>query len=171
MIPPIILRYEGEGAFQPASPYMARLADRHYVIGETYPMAEHHERSMRSHNHYFASLADAWGNLPDALLEEYPTAEHLRKKLLIRAGFATHTDYTLDTPRDAITLAAILARDKYSIVEIKGPSVRHWQAESQSIRAMGAKRFQASKSAVFAEVDKLLAVAPGETERNAGRAA
>lgn len=142
----------------PASPFMGRLADKHYCIGETYSLVEHHERSMKSHNHYFVQLAEYWQTLPESLADDYPTAEHLRKKALIGCGFATGTDFIFDTPRDAIAFAGIMAQeDEYCIVEVNGRTVRRWRAQSQSVRAMGKRAFQESKEAVLMFVDKLLA--------------
>ena len=82
-IPPIPMRWEGD-VMRPRS---ARLADKHFVVGMTYRLVEHQERSTATHNHYFAAINEAWQSLPDHLMAEYPSPEHLRKKMLIRAGY------------------------------------------------------------------------------------
>ncbi|APX70740.1 MULTISPECIES: hypothetical protein [unclassified Brucella] len=69
---PILLSWDGE-AFYPASPYWASRADRQFVVGETYNLVEHHDRSNGSHNHYFAAVKNGFDNLPDDLRGEYPT--------------------------------------------------------------------------------------------------
>lgn len=161
--PPLLFRYEGEGAWSASSNYMARRADGHYVIGAVYPLVEHSERSAKSHAHYFAQVKEYWQTLPDQLAPEFPTAEHLRKKALIRCGFATHTDYTFDTPKDAITFAAVMGQvDEYCIVEVKGRVCRRWQAQSQNYRAMNKEEFQKSKQAVLDFIDQLLGTARKE---------
>ena len=83
---PLPLRYEGEGEFRVMSNYWMAKADKAFVVGETYRMVEHHDRSTNSHNHYFALLKNGFDSLRDHLREEDPTVEHLRKKALIRKG-------------------------------------------------------------------------------------
>lgn len=158
--PPLVFIYDGEGEFKPSSPWVARKADGHYVIGAKYALVEHSERSAKSHAHYFAQIKEYWQTLPEALADEYPTAEHLRKKALIRTGYATHTDFTLDTERDAITFAGAMAvMDEYCVVDVKKRVVRRWQARSQNYRSMNREEFQASKQAVIDYIDRLLGAA------------
>lgn len=171
MIPPIEFAWDGE-AMTPATPFMARLADKHYVIGERYRLAEEHGRSAKTHNHYFAAINEAWRNLPDAMADEYPTPEHLRKKALIRAGFADERSIVCGSKAEAQRVAALIKpMDLYAIVTVSEATVRVYTAQSQSTRAMGAKVFQESKQAVLDFVDRLLGVTRGETAANAGGAA
>lgn len=165
---PLLYRYEGEGEFRAASEYWARRADLAFVIGETYKLVPHEDRSQSSHNHYFAAIADAWGNLPDALLDEYPTPEHLRKKLLIRAGYADERSVVCSSKAEAQRIAAFMKpMDDYAVITVREAVVRVYTAKSQSVKAMGAKEFQESKSKVLDALDALLGVDRGETERNA----
>lgn len=164
-VPPLLFRYEGEGAWSPSNNYVARRADGHYVIGAVYALVEHSERSVKSHAAYFAQIKDYWQTLPESLAAEYPTSEHLRKKALIKSGFATHTDFTFDTPRDAITAAGVMANDdEYSIVEVKDRVVRRWRARSQNYRSMDREEFQKSKQAVLDYIDARL----GRERKGAG---
>ncbi|PBB75167.1 hypothetical protein CK227_10265 [Mesorhizobium sp. WSM4308] len=164
---PINLRYEGEGNFRVMSNYWAARADKDFVIGEVYKMVEHHDRSQISHNHYFAALGNAWSNLPDRLFEEFPTAEVLRKKLLIRAGYADERSIVCASKAEAQRVAAFIKpMDDYAVVTVREAVVRVYTAQSQSVKAMGAKPFQASKQAVLDALDDLLGVERGVTERS-----
>src|SRR5690606_5859628 len=108
MSAPLLFRYEGEGEFRTASEYWAKRADIAYVIGETYKLVEHRDRSQSSHNHFFALISEAWQTLPDHLLEEYPTAEHLRKKMLIRCGYADERSIVCASKAEAQRVAAFI---------------------------------------------------------------
>lgn len=155
--PPMIFHWTGE-AFVPRQP---RYADRHYVVGEDYRLVVEEERSKKSHDQYFAELDDKWGNLPDYLLEEYPSRESLRHKALIRCGYCTERDWVFGSEATASTFAAAMIEgdeDRYCIIDVRGCVVRKYKALSQKRKAMDKKVFQASKQAVFDFVDKLLGV-------------
>lgn len=76
-------------------PINLRVASREYIVGQVYFLEHREERSSASHAHYFACVADAWMNLPDALAERFPTPEALRKYALIMTGYRDR-DYILD---------------------------------------------------------------------------
>jgi hypothetical protein len=160
-------RYEGEGEFRAVSAYWARRADLAYVVGETYQLVEHHDRSANSHRHFFARIAEAWSNLPDQLLEIYPTSEHLRKKALIWKGYRDERTIVATSGAEALRLAAFVKpMDDFAVVTVKDAVVRVWTAKSQSVKAMGAKEFQASKSDVLDFCDDLLGVERGSTAKS-----
>lgn len=164
-----MLRYEGDGEFRAPSAYWAARCDKDFVVGEVYKIAEHHDRSKKSHDHFFASVDNAWENLPDELLEEYPSAEHLRKKALIKCGYAMHDDHVCASKQEARKLRLFIRkRDEleYSIIECRENIVRIYTAKSQSVKAMGAKEFQESKQKVLDWLDDLLGVERGETARS-----
>lgn len=164
---PVTLRYEGDGEFRAVSGFWAARADRSFVVGETYRMVEHHDRSTASHNHYFASLANAWASLPDGLLEAYPTVEHLRKKALINKGYRDERSIVCASKAEAERMAAFIKpMDDYAIVTFREAVVRVWTAKSQSMKAMGNRDFQQSKSDVLDFVDDLLGVERGSTARS-----
>ena len=166
---PILLRYEGEGEFKPASPHWARECDKRFVIGETYTLVEQHERSSKTHAHEFAWLKDAWLNLDDSLYTQFPTPEHLRKFALIRKGFCTMQQHVCKSKAEALRLAAaIRPYDEYQIVTVQNEVVNVFHAKSQSKRAMNRQEFQESKTAVLDYVAGLLSVSPKQLE---GRAA
>jgi hypothetical protein len=169
---PLMLRYEGDGEFRTISGFWAGRADRAYVCGEVYKMVEHHDRSMNSHRHYFASIAEAWKNLPDEALDEYPTPEALRKKALIRKGYRDERTLVCSTKAEAERVAAFMRpSDEFAIVTFRDCVVREWVAKSQSTKAMGAKEFQQSKSDVLDFVADLIGVSRDELNQSAGMAA
>lgn len=169
---PLMLRYDGDGAFSPLSGYWMRKGDADYVVGQVYKMAEADERSGESHRHYFAQIKELWQTLPDDLLPEYPSPEHLRKKMLIKAGYADEKKVVFESERDARIAAAVIEpMDAFGIVAVSGLVVQVWTAKSQSYNAMGKEDFQASKDAVFHEIDKLLHLPKGTSQKQAGRAA
>lgn len=166
---PVTLRYEGDGEFRAMSNYWASQCDRAFVIGEMYRITEHYERSAKSHNHFFATIAGAHDTLPDEMRSEFPTAEHLRKKALIRKGYAEHRDHVCATEAAAQRLRAFIEPlDDYAVIEARDCVVRVHKAQSQSRKAMGAKAFQESKQAVLDYIDDLLGVDRGATAKSSG---
>lgn len=113
-------------------------------------------RSGSSHRHEFAWLKSAWLNLPESLMEMpwAETAETMRKHALIACGFSQ--TYTLDCGAEATArrvkaalVSAEAGKHGYALGRVRGPVVTVWTPESQSYRAMGAKRFQESKTAIM----------------------
>lgn len=151
--PPMAFRWDGEAMI----PQHPKRADEAFTVGERYILAEYQERSTASHAHYFAAVADAWQSLPDELLSEYPTPEHLRKKMLIRAGYADQREVVCATKAEALRWSAIVGpMDAYSVITVRDNVVRIYTAQSQSFRAMGKAAFQASKDAVLSAITDLL---------------
>jgi hypothetical protein len=160
---PFLTRYEGDGQFSAPSGHWARECDKQFVVGGVYRMIEHHERSTATHSHYFAEISNAWATLPDDQLTEYPTAEHLRKKLLVKAGYADERSIVCASKAEAQRVAAFVKpMDEYAVVLVREAVVRVYTAQSQSYRAMGKKTFQESKEAVLRAIDELLGVEPRE---------
>lgn len=169
---PILLRYEGEGDFRVMSNYWAARADKDFVVGEVYKMAEHHDRSMNSHRHFFAVINDAWSNLSDDKLEQYPNAEVLRKKALIWKGYRDERSIVCTSAADAQRVASFIKpMDDFAVVIVREAVVLVWTAKSQSVKAMGAKDFQQSKSDVLDFVADLIGVSSDELAKQGGMAA
>lgn len=146
---PIKFRWGGN-SFLPTTPYQGHLADKHFVVGEVYDLVEHHARSHKSHAHYFSRVHDAWQNLPEDLVERFPTKDHLRKYALIKAGYSDSNTLVCASKADARRTAAFLRPvDSFSVVSVAGNVVTRYSAKSQSERAMGRTDFQASKDAVL----------------------
>jgi hypothetical protein len=148
----------------------ARVADREYVVGEAYTLVETQDRSQASHRHYFASVYEAWLNLPDELAERFPSSEHLRKYALIRAGYRDERTITCASRAEALRLAAFIKpMDEYAVVAVSEAVVRVYTAKSQSTRAMGRKVFQESKDAVLGALADMIGVTPKELAVVGGR--
>ncbi len=166
-IPPQIFQWDGEVM----RPRHARLADKHFVVGETYTLAPSEDRSSVSHNHEFAVIAQAWENLPESLAALYPTPEHLRKRALIEAGYYTEILTDAGSNAAALRVASHLrAIDEFSLAIVRGPIVCHRRPQSQSRRAMGREAFQKSKQAVLEVLSAMIGVTPEAISSEAGRA-
>lgn len=169
MSAPVTLRYEGDGEFRATSGYWASQCDKAFTVGEMYRITEHYERSNVSHNHFFATIADAHGSLPDHMLAEYPSTEHLRKKALIHKGYADERSIVCASKAEALRMAAFVRpMDEYAVVVPSEAVVRVYTAQSQSRKAMGGKAFQESKQAVLDFIDDLLGIERGATAKSAG---
>lgn len=164
----MLFDWTGE-AFTPKRP---KLADKYFVVGESYRLVVEEERSSRSHAHFFAALNDAHSNLPEHLTESFPTVDHLRRWALVRAGYADERSVACDSDQEAQRVAAFVKPiDGYAVVLVSGSTVRVFTAKSQSVRAMGAEEFQKSKNAVLDIVADLIGVDPATLSSEAGQAA
>lgn len=128
-------------------------------------------RSTASHRHQFAYIREAWLNLPEALKGApwAETPEMLRKHALIATGF--HQTYMLDCGANATAhrvktalVAAEAGKHGYAIGRVRGPVVTIWTPESQSMRAMGGKRFQEAKTAILDWLSAQIGVRPEQLE-------
>lgn len=146
-------------AFTPLNARFEREAAAAFGMGEVVNLAPVEDRSAASHRHYFASINEAWQNLPDDLAERYPTAEHLRKAALIRAGYRDERSFVAASRAEAIRFAAFLRPlDDYALVALSGTVVVVYTAKSQSQRAMGKATFQKSKDDVLNALAAMIGV-------------
>lgn len=131
-------------------------------------------RSPSSHKHQFAWIKDAWSSLPEDAsgLPWAETPETLRKHALIATGY--HRTYTIDCggKATALRIKAELLRaetkaEGYALAQVQGPVLRIWTPESQSIRTMGGKRFQESKTAIMDWIAAKIGVSPEAMRRAA----
>ena len=167
---PILCQWTGE-TFTPQKRF-ARVCDRAFVIGEEYPLIVHENVSAASRGHFFACLTEAWRNLPEDRAEEFSTVEMLRKKALIRCGFADERSIVCASKAEAQRVGAFIRpMDEYAIVIVSECVVKVFTAKSQSLRAMGKQPFQASKTAVLDYVAGLCGVTTDDLKRNAGQSA
>jgi hypothetical protein len=151
------LAWDGE-AFWPLSENRALVREA-YGQGEIVAFSEAKDRSSPSHRHYFASLREAWVNLPEGYAERFATEEHLRKWALIHTGFCHARSIVCRTRAEARSIAAIVrSNDAYALVSIEGRTIWHLTAMSQSLDAMDHATFQASKRAVLELLADILAV-------------
>lgn len=144
------------GALYPLRRFTAEAA-RRFTAGAVYMMEEVQGRSRISHDHEFAWLNDAWLSLPESLADQYPTAEHLRKRALVAAGYYHETIVDAGTNAAALRVAAYMRnKDEFAVVVVRGPLAVERTPKSQSLRAMGKADFQASKTAIMEVVAELL---------------
>lgn len=168
---PVLCVWTPEGTFVPL-PRFRRLCDEQFAVHEEYPLVVSEERSMSQHRGYFASVTEAWKNLSEEFDGRFPSAEHLRSHCLVEAGYCHETDYVMDGEKEAHKLAADLRRmNPYSIIRLRGNVVKHFEPESQSVRAMNKERFQASCKAVLEIAAAMSRSTPAQLRKNAGRAA
>lgn len=155
MIPPLPCTWDGE-SFVPLNNF-AKLADKHFVVGERYALVPHEDRSMASHRFYFASINEAHQNLPEDMAERLPTPKALRKYALIRAGFRDERSIACASKAEAQRVAAFIKpMDEFAIVTVEEATVTVYTAKSQSIRAMGKKVFAESKDAVLRVISEMI---------------
>lgn len=154
------------------TPQRLRLADKYYVVGQHYRLVPEEERSMRSHRYYFASINEAWKNLPEDLAERFPTADHLRKFALIKAGYRDERSIVAASKAEAQRIAAFIRpMDDFAVVVVSEAVVTVLTAKSQSMRAMGKKTFGESKEAVLDIVAAMIGTSRAALEQNAEQAA
>lgn len=162
--PPIPTRWDGE-AFVPL-PRFQGLADEHFVIGQVYQLVEVQERSQRSHAHYFASVTEAWANLPEHLAGRFRSADALRKEALINTGHCDAEVYVCKFKTEARRLAAALqGRDDFAVVVVDGKVVTRYTAKSQDMKSMGKDTFQKSKDDVLGYLSGLIGVEVGQLQQ------
>lgn len=167
---PLDYLWDGEGMMVLSRHQNA--ADQQFTIGQRYRLEVFEERSINSHNHQFAAIAETWSNLPDELAARYPTPEHLRKAALIATGWCdTHT-LVCASKAEAIRVAAFMRpSDEFAVIVAKEATVTRYVAKSQSLRAMGKDDFTKSKSDVLDYVSALIGSTREQVTSNAGRAA
>jgi len=125
-----------------------------FGAGETLALEVQAIRSMESHRHYFAVLRNLWANLPERLASApyAQSPETMRKHALLATGFVGQVD-VIDCGKAAtaerIAAAFCSAPGDYCVANARGPIVTRSYARSQSMRAMGRRDFQRSKTAVL----------------------
>ena len=170
MTAPLYFRWSGDEMVP--LPRFADRARKQYTVGETYRLVEEHERSVQTHNHYWASLTEAWKQLPEEYAQRFPSVEHLRKRALVQAGFANERSIVAASPEEAQRIGAFIRpSDPYAVITVKNCVVTVYTAQSQSRKSMNAKDFGASKTAVLEIVAGLVGVDVDTLASNAGKAA
>jgi hypothetical protein len=153
-------RWNGE-AMVPASP---QAAAKTFVKDRRYWLDEVSDRSWTSHRHEFAWIAEAHGNLPEALMETFPTPEHLRKAALIATGWHRETIIDAGNAKAALRVAAYArGEDEFAHVVTRGQTVIVRKARSQRMHGldrMDKAEFQASKDDILGWISALIGVEP-----------
>jgi len=164
----ILCEWTDNGVMRPISSLWSRRADAQWVVGARYMMHAEEERSDNSHRHFFASVNEAWMNLPDDLAARFPSADHLRYWALIKAGFYNERTLPCPTPEMAQQVAAFVRpSESYAIITVDEDCiVRVFTPRSQSYRSMDRATFQDSKTKVLAVISDLLGVTPAQLSGN-----
>jgi hypothetical protein len=143
----------------PMRPEAARAA---YDLGQRYWLEEVSERSWISHEHQFAWIASAWDNLPEALMDKFPTPEALRKAALIATGWYRETIIDAGSKAGAQRVAGyVMGRDEFSAVIVRGATVIVRTPRSQRMRGhdgMDRQEFEASKQDILGWIANLIGV-------------
>jgi hypothetical protein len=159
-------------SFVPVSGYWAKRCDALFVVGEAYQLEMRSDRSEASHRAYFAAIHECWINLPEHMLEQFPTSEHLRKFALIRSGYRDERSIVCSSAAEAKQVAGFVKpMDDFAVVSSDGPLVTVWTAKSQSYRAMPKGEFQASKQAVLDYLAGMIGTTPRALVDNAATVA
>lgn len=167
-IRPLRFRWTGD-VMKPLQPGVAA---RQYEKGEVYPLEVREERSANSHRAYFAAINEGWQNLPEEQADRFPTPDHLRRWLLIRAGFRDERTIALASKAEALRVAAFIKPlDTFAVIVPREATVVVMTAKSQSYKSMGRAEFQRSKEAVLDALAELIGVDRRALDDNAGRAA
>jgi hypothetical protein len=157
----LLCQWDGE-SFIPARRHAKDCAAR-LVVGSLYMVDAEEPRSEAAHRSFFASINEAWKSLPEDEAKRFPSADHLRRYALIKAGFCRRTDVVCANNTEAMRLAAMVkGLDTYSLTTVSERVVSTWTAESQSHKSMGKKRFTDSQNAVRDFVAGLLDVKASE---------
>lgn len=157
---PLAFRWDGESLL-PLTPHWAKQCDKVLIVGQVYRMAPVEERSAISHRHYFASIQEAFDNLPDALGGQFKNAEALRKWALIKAGYCDAQTHPCSSKAEAERIAAFIRpMDEYAIVTVARNVVTRYTARSQNMKSMDRKTFQRSKDDVTNIIAGMLGVTP-----------
>lgn len=168
---PILFQWTDDAKMAP-QPRFLKLCDEQFAVGEIYRMEVIEERSRISHNHFFASVEEAWRNLPEGVAEQFPTSHHLRKYALIKAGFCDQNSVVCSSAEEALRVAAFIKPiDPFRVVVVRNNVVTIYNAKSQSTRAMGKDDFQRSKQNVLEIVAHMVGVASADLNANAGASA
>lgn len=166
-------RWDGS-TLTPTGHYGLSAAREAMQPGDTVIVEVDHPRSQSSHKHQFAEIAEAWRHLPESVqMNEWAASpETLRKHALIVTGY--RNTYQIDCGANATAERVKKAlkdaengKHGYAIAQVRGPVVIVWTPESQSMRAMGGKRFQESKTAVLNWIAQQIGVTPEQLERKA----
>ncbi len=164
-------------------PRYEKTARQQFVVSEEYPLQIIETRSRASHNHFFASVHDAYSNLPETVQARWLNEDHMRKWVLCEIGYYDEDEIEFDTRRDAQEFARHCRKWDERLPTSARDYARLWvtqadgnwkvirrTAKSQSAAAMGKDAFQASKKAVLEYLDDGLGVKRGTLSKQ-GRAA
>lgn len=181
-IRPVLFRYhevdvQGEGgevrrlwAMIPHARFNA-LCKRQFEKNGDYALGPVEGVPSKSRAAFFASISEAWKNL-DENDERFPSKDYLRYAALIRAGWATHSQTVMDTPKDARKFAIEMRKQaEYAIITVKDCVVDVWVAKSIATGQIHGDEWKAVMQRALDWVATLARTTRKELEQNAGKSA
>lgn len=143
------------------------LCDRQFSLDEGYALGPVDNVANASRGGFFASVKEAWNNLPEDD-ERFPSPEHLRKRALVAAGWAFHSQEVWDTERDARKhVISLRKHDEYAIIKPSGTVVDVWVAKSIAHGQITADEWKVVKPRALDWIAAQINVARTELERHA----
>lgn len=154
---PLAVRYDAAANSLRLTGRFAAIARERMTDGASYHVEPESPASARSRGHYFARLDEVWASLPEGE-DRFPSREAMRHWALIKAGYCDQRSHVCASKAEAARTAAFIRPlDPFAIVAAREAVVTVYTAQSQSAKAMGGEVFQASKDAVLAIAEGLLA--------------
>ncbi len=148
------------------------VAVRQFGDGGEFTLEPVAERSMASHNAYFAAVNEGFKNLPEKTAARWPSSTHMRKWILCETNWFDEKEFDLTSEKHAKALATFIrTEDEYARIAIRGTKVVVRKARSQSFAAMGKKDFEASKRDVLDLLESMVDVPKGTLMREGGMSA
>ena len=167
---PIAVVWDGQH-FIPL-PRFQRFCDQQFEVNEEIALIRSEERNMTRHRGYFALIREAWKNLAEEYDGRFPSPEALRAHALVESGYCTETDHLAESPAEARKMAATIRRySPYTIMKIRGNTLKVFEPESQAQANMGKERFEARCTAVLEIVASMSRSTPAQLHKNADRSA
>jgi hypothetical protein len=143
-------------------PANSSAAAKAFVEGRRYWLQETSERSWVSHQQQFAWVQQAWDNLPEKLMERFPSPTHLRRAALIATGWRREVIIEAGSKPAALRVAAyVRGEDVFAHVVVRGPTVIVQKARSQRMHGhdrMDKAEFEASKADILGWISQLIGV-------------
>lgn len=151
----IAMRWNGE-ALEPTSHTEAKCQES-FEANRVYAVDVIDARSQAAHSRFFAVVNELWHNLPERMMHDYPTSEHLRKRGLVETGFCTEQVHVCKTKAEAQRTAALIRSiHEYSIVVASENVVKIYAPMTQRISEMGSKQFYQSAEKVEGWIRNLI---------------
>lgn len=128
----------------------ARLCNRQFELEEDYALGPVDNVPGRSRASFFMSVHNAWDSLPEDSDEVFASEEHLRKRALVKAGWADHSVTNWKTKADARRHAVDLRKiDGYAVIAVNGEgdswTVDVWVARSIAAGQIKGEEFKGVK--------------------------
>lgn len=113
---------------------------------------------------FFAAIRDAWANLPDAMREQFPNPEILRKHALIAIGYCDVITLAVGSKAAAPQIAAAFRmKDQYCVATVRGDVVTVYTARSMARRVLLKRDFREVADKVFHWIASTTGVDPAQS--------